>query len=91
MSDGRITNPEYIDTGNIVIARFTVIGTNDGPFGSMKPTGRKMSLPFCKICHFDKQGRPESGSCYYDRYTLLTQLGYITAARNRRLGEHENI
>jgi predicted ester cyclase len=76
-SDGRITNPEYIDAGNIVIARFTVIGTNDGPFGSLKPTGRKMSLPFCEICHFDKQRRPESGSCYYDQYTLLTQLGYI--------------
>ena len=54
-----------------------MIGTNDGPFGSMKPTGRKMSLPFCEICHFDKQGGPESGSCYYDQYTLLTQLGYI--------------
>ena len=39
-SDGRITNPEYI--GDIVIARFTVVGTNDGPFGSMKPPGRKM-------------------------------------------------
>ena len=45
-SDGRITKPEYIDAGDIVIARFTVVGTNDGPLGSMKPTGRKMSLPF---------------------------------------------
>jgi hypothetical protein len=43
----------------------------------MKPTGRKMSLPFCEICHFDKQGRIVSGSCYYDQYTLLTQLGHI--------------
>jgi len=76
-SDGRITNPEYIDAGNVVIARFTVEGTNDGPFGSMKPTGRKMSLPFCEICHFDKQGRVASGGCYYDQYTLLTQLGHI--------------
>jgi SnoaL-like polyketide cyclase len=69
--------PEYIDAGDIVIARFTVVGTNDGPFGSMKPTWRKMSLPFCEICHFDKQGQPESGSCYYDQYTLLTQLGHV--------------
>jgi hypothetical protein len=45
-SDGLITNPEYIDAGDIVIAQFTMVGTNDGPFGSMKPTGRKMSLPF---------------------------------------------
>jgi len=76
-SDGRITNPEYIDAGDTVIARFTVVGTNDGPFGSMKPTGGKMSLPFCEICHFDKKGRPVSGECYYDQYTLLTQLGHV--------------
>ena len=76
-SDGRITNPEYIDAGNVVIARFTVEGTNDGPLGSLKPTGRKMSLPFCEFCQFDKQGRVVSGGCYYDQYTLLTQLGHI--------------
>lgn len=78
-SDGLITNPEYIDAGDIVVARFTVVGTNDGPFGSMKPTGRKMSLPFCEICHFDKQGNPVLGDCYYDQYTLLSQLGHIEA------------
>ena len=76
-SDGRISNPQYIDAGDIVIAPFTAEGTNDGPFGSMKPTGRKMSLPFCEICHFGKQGQIVSGACYYDQYTLLTQLGHI--------------
>ena len=76
-SDGRITDPQYADAGDIVVAQFTVEGTNDGPLGSMKPIGRKMSLPFCEICHFDKQGRIVSGSCYYDQYTLLTQLGHI--------------
>lgn len=76
-SDGRITNPEYIDAGEVVVAQFTCVGTNDGPFGSMKPTGRKMSLPFCEICHFDKEGRIVSGGCYYDQYTLLTQLGHL--------------
>jgi ketosteroid isomerase-like protein len=35
-SDGRITNPEYTDAGDTVVARFTVVGTNDGSFGSMK-------------------------------------------------------
>jgi steroid delta-isomerase-like uncharacterized protein len=76
-SDGRIINPQYIDAGDIVVAHFTVEGTNDGPFGSLQPTGRRMSLPFCEICHFDKQGRPISGNCYYDQYTLLTQLGHV--------------
>jgi steroid delta-isomerase-like uncharacterized protein len=76
-SDGRITNPQYIDAGDIVIAQFKCEGTNDGPFASLQPTGRKMSLPFCEICHFDKQGRIVSGGCYYDQYTVLTQLGHI--------------
>ena len=76
-SDGRITNPEYIDAGDVVIAQFTVEGTNDGPFGSLLPTGRRLSLPFCEVCNFDKEGRVESAGCYYDQYTLLTQLGHI--------------
>jgi predicted ester cyclase len=76
-SDGRITNPQYIDAGDIVVAQFTAEGTNDGPLGSLKPTGRKMSLAFCEICHFDQDGRMVSGGCYYDQYTLLTQLGHI--------------
>lgn len=76
-SDGKITDADYIDAGDIVVARFTVLGTNDGPLGSLKPTGRKMSLPFCEICHFDEEGHVVSGSCYYDQYTLLTQLGHI--------------
>jgi steroid delta-isomerase-like uncharacterized protein len=75
--DGRIENPEYIDAGNVVIARFTCVGTNDGPFGNMKPTGRKMSLPFCEICYFDSEGQVVKGTAYYDRYTMMTQLGLI--------------
>jgi predicted ester cyclase len=76
-SDGRIANSEYIDAGDIVVAQFTAEGINDGPLGSLKPTGRKMSLAFCEICHFDKDGQMVSGGCYYDQYTLLTQLGHI--------------
>jgi steroid delta-isomerase-like uncharacterized protein len=76
-SDARITKPEYIDAGDIVVARFTAEGTNDGPLGSFQPTGQRMSLPFCEICHFDQQGRIVMAGCYYDQYTLLTQLGHI--------------
>ena len=75
-SDGRITKPQYIDAGDTVIAQFVVEGTHDGPFGSMPPTGRKMSLPFCDICQFDKRGQIVSAGCYYDQLTILTQLGH---------------
>jgi steroid delta-isomerase-like uncharacterized protein len=76
-SDGKITNPQYIDAGEFVITQFTVEGTNYGPLGSLPPSGRRISLQFCEICQLDKQGRVVSGGCYYDQYTLLTQLGHV--------------
>ncbi len=79
-SNGRIVNPEYVDGGDVVIAQFTAEGTNDGAFASLQPTGKKLSLPFCEIARFDKQGKLVSGGCYYDQYTLLTQLGHAQAA-----------
>jgi len=75
--DARIVNPEYIDAGDTVVALFTVEGTNDGPLGSQARTGRTMTMAFCEIVRFDKQGRMVSGSCYYDQYTLLAQLGHV--------------
>ena len=76
-SDGRITDPKYIDGGDIVVTQFTFEGTNDGPLGSLPPSGRQISQPFCEVCQLDEQGRVVSGGCYYDQYTLLTQLGHI--------------
>jgi hypothetical protein len=37
----------------------------------------EMTMAFCEIARFDKQGRIVSGSCYYDQYTLLAQLGHV--------------
>src|SRR5229473_3020112 len=55
-SDGRITNPEYIDAGDIVVARFTAEGTNDGPLGSFPLTGGKMSLRSAKSATSTNKG-----------------------------------
>jgi hypothetical protein len=60
----------------VVITQFMSVGTNDGPLGSFKPSGKRASLPFCEITRFDPQGRIVSGGAYYDQYTLLTQLGH---------------
>jgi len=76
-SDGRITNARYIDAADTVVTQFTVEGTNDGPFGPLPPSGRRISVAFCEVCKLDKDGRVVSGSCYYDQYTLLTQLGHV--------------
>ncbi len=47
-SDAKITNTRYIDAGDTVIAEFTAEGTNDGPFGSFAPSGRRVSFAFCE-------------------------------------------
>jgi steroid delta-isomerase-like uncharacterized protein len=75
-SDAKITSPRYIDAGDTVIAEFTAEGTNDGPFGSLPPSGRRMSVAFCEIFKFDASGRVISGGIYYDQFTLLAQLGH---------------
>jgi len=36
-----------------------------------------MSLQFCEVWHFDKEGQMDSGNGDYDQYTLLTQFGLI--------------
>ena len=80
-SNGKIVNPQYIDAGDTVVAQFTVQGTNDGPFAGLPPTGRRSSMAFCEILHFDNSGRITSGGAYYDQYKMLTELGHIQPLR----------
>lgn len=77
MSDGKITSPQYLDAGDTVIAQFIAEGTNDGEFCGLASTGRHVSFAMCEIWKFDKSGRMVSGGCYYDLYTILTQLGHV--------------
>ncbi len=77
MPDGKITNTRFIDAGDVVIAEFTGEGTNNGSFAGLPPTGRHVSLAFCDIWHFDKNGRMTSCSCYYDLYGMLVQMGHL--------------
>ena len=79
-SNAEVSEPAYIDAGNVVIAEFTGLGTNDGPLGPMPPSGKSMRLPFCEVFRFDEQGRMASGRIYYDQLTMLTQLGQAAGA-----------
>lgn len=76
-SDAAITDVCYIDAGNQVIAQFTGTGTNDGAFGPMPRTGRRISTPFCEVMQFNTAGQIISGSLYYDLVTILVQLGHM--------------
>ncbi|MGH3971733.1 MAG: ester cyclase [Pseudonocardiaceae bacterium] len=76
-SDAAITEVGYIDAGNHVIAQFTAAGTNDGAFGPMPRTGRRISTQFCEIMRFNAAGQIIRGSLYYDQVTILVQLGHM--------------
>jgi steroid delta-isomerase-like uncharacterized protein len=76
-SDGRVEEAEAIDAGDTVIVRYIGRGTNDGPMGPFqKPTGRKVSVPFCDILQFDTDGRIVRGATYFDMLSMLVQLGH---------------
>jgi len=75
--DARITKADYIDAGNVVIAQFTVEGTNDGPLPGFPATKKRATSEYCEICRFDGEGRMISGEAYYDQYSMLVQLGHV--------------
>ena len=77
--DGKLTQMSFIDAGDTVIAQFVAMGTNTGPLGTLSPTGRKMTLPFCEICRFDSSGKIIGGDVYYDQLSMMTQLGHVKA------------
>ena len=79
-SNAEVSEPTYIDGGNVVVAEFTGLGTNDGPLGPTPPSGKSMRLPFCEMFRFDEQGRMVSGGIYYDQLTMMMQLGHSQAA-----------
>ena len=75
-SDAAVSEPTYIDGGQIVVAEFVGRGTNDGSMGPLPATGRPMNIQFCEIMRFDDQGQIVSGAAYYDQLSIMIQLGH---------------
>jgi ketosteroid isomerase-like protein len=79
-SNAEVSEPIYIDGGDVIVAEFTGRGTHDGPLGPAAATRRQMVLPFCEIIRFDRAGKMISGGLYYDQLSLLAQLGLAPVA-----------
>jgi steroid delta-isomerase-like uncharacterized protein len=58
-----------------VILEVIVRGRHFGPWRGLPPTGRRVELPLCGIFTFDDEDRIAGERAYYDRATLLRQLG----------------
>ncbi|MCW5980167.1 MAG: ester cyclase [Bryobacteraceae bacterium] len=52
-------------------------GTHTGEWMGIKPTGTSIEAPFCAIFTFTDDSRLKTETVYYDRLSVLTQLGTI--------------
>jgi len=78
-SDVKMIKTAYHDGGTTSIAQCVAEGTNDGQFGEHPATGRRATIVSCELIHFDAEGRMTSGDIYYDRMSVLEQLGHVEA------------
>jgi len=59
-----------------VVLEVMIRGTHLGPWrGDMPPTGRRVEFPLCGVFTFDAQDRIAGERIYYDRGTVMRQLG----------------
>ena len=53
-------------------------GTHTGPWMGIPPTSKKVAVPFCAVFSFTENDRLKSETAYFDRYSILSQLGVIS-------------
>jgi steroid delta-isomerase-like uncharacterized protein len=62
-------------TDDNVLLEVLICGTHLGPWRGLPTTGRRVEVPLCAVYTFDDGDRPAGERIYYDRATVLRQLG----------------
>jgi steroid delta-isomerase-like uncharacterized protein len=62
-------------TDDAVLVEVMIRGTHLGPWRGLPATGRRVECPLCGIYTFDSDDRLAGEKIYYDRGTVLKQLG----------------
>lgn len=62
-------------TGDSVILEVVIRGTHAGTWRGLPGTNRTVAIPLCGIFTFDRNDRLSGERIYYDRATVLRQLG----------------
>jgi steroid delta-isomerase-like uncharacterized protein len=62
-------------TDDAVVLEVMIRGTHLGAWRGLPATGRKVDLPLCGVYTFDSDDRLSGEKIYYDRGTVLRQLG----------------
>jgi len=62
-------------TDEAILLEVVIRGTHLGGWRGLPPTGRRVEFPLCGVYTFDAQDRLAGEKIYYDRGTVLRQLG----------------
>ena len=62
-------------TDEAIVLEVIIRGTQLGPWRGLPATGRRVEIPLCGVYTFDDQDRLAGERIYYDRATVLRQLG----------------
>jgi steroid delta-isomerase-like uncharacterized protein len=62
-------------TDDAVVMEVLIHGTHLGPWRGLPATGRKVEVPLCGVYTFDSADQLSGEKIYYDRGTVLRQLG----------------
>jgi steroid delta-isomerase-like uncharacterized protein len=62
-------------TADAIILEVMIRGTHLGPWRGLPATGRRVEIPLCGVYTFDSEDRLAGEKIYYDRATILRQLG----------------
>lgn len=60
-----------------VVLEVVIRGTQLGPWRGLPPTGRRLEFPLCAVYTFDDEDGLAGERIYYDRATVLRQLGVL--------------
>jgi steroid delta-isomerase-like uncharacterized protein len=75
LPDLEIQVQQWHVTENAVLLEVLIRGTHLGSWRGLPPTGRQVEVPLCGIYTFDDSDRLVGERIYYDRATVLRQLG----------------
>ena len=61
-----------------IVLEVVITGTHRGPWRGLPATGRHLEFPLCAVYTFDENDRMLGERIYYDRATVLRQLGVLS-------------
>ena len=81
VADLQIVVQQQHVTDDAILVEVLIRGTHSGTWRGLPPTGRRIEFPLCGVYTFDGDDRLAGEKIYYDRGTVLRQLGVFHEPR----------